>query len=698
MTRPDAPDPGAPLGNTFYGPANFTTGSGSVMNVAYHEESRTPLEKIADELADVVHLQWHDEALRRRLLYPVPLPSRWKLTTRKVGGHAVGATAEKGWARFAPLPGMEAVTAKDLHRGGELDALHRVYGGMASGRLWLIGHAAAGKTSTAILLLLDALTYRRQAAGHRSLVPVPVLLTVKSWDQSQDAETWVVDRLAKSYTLFRGRTGRERVRSLLHNGHLSLFLDGLDEVDRRLRPRMLEELDRLPCRLLLLSRARETVTTSRKSRLVGAAYLELRSVAGADAAAYLREALGRPLPPAWEKLSRALVADGDKGPLAGAFGNPLTLTMLRDVYGEEGPVDELLDTARFPTPRAVTDHLLGHVVAAAYTPGPHHRHPRWSPETAERALRYFARQCARQGTTDFAWWHVPAWTESRARVVVVGVLSGLLEAGLAVALGVVHGRPVASVSWVVFMAVAVGLASALAHRAASASTSLPSAGWRDVFTPVGAGVGLLLGGLNGAVTALYDPAIAPWRHQTGMWSVAFGAMLALGRGGDLVQGTVLGIGLRDADVKARREAVPATTRTRSVTPREVWRHHSRLRMFLALAVSVAALGFIGSLPVRESAFDVFAYTLLGCAFPALLAGLVRNLAVCTVFGAIQLAVTERTPPRLLAFLEDARAQNLLRAQGPVYEFRHDWLLERLARDGDESGPRPPGPAPTGARA
>ncbi|MYR55010.1 hypothetical protein GTY54_01690 [Streptomyces sp. SID625] len=64
---------------------------------------------------------------------------------------------------------------------------------------------------------------------------------------------------------------------------------------------------------------------------------------------------------------------------------------------------------------------------------------------------------------------------------------------------------------------------------------------------------------------------------------------------------------------------------------------------------------------------------------ALLAGPASNLAVATALTAVQLAFRERTPVRLMAFLEDAHQRNLLRVTGPVYQFRHARLQERLTQ-------------------
>ncbi|MFF8950681.1 hypothetical protein ACF09I_18095 [Streptomyces sp. NPDC014940] len=62
-----------------------------------------------------------------------------------------------------------------------------------------------------------------------------------------------------------------------------------------------------------------------------------------------------------------------------------------------------------------------------------------------------------------------------------------------------------------------------------------------------------------------------------------------------------------------------------------------------------------------------------------MAGPLCNTAVATAATALQLCAREGTPVCLMAFLEDARRRNLLRATGPVYQFRHARLQERLAR-------------------
>ncbi|MFE7113596.1 hypothetical protein ACFU98_46225 [Streptomyces sp. NPDC057575] len=69
----------------------------------------------------------------------------------------------------------------------------------------------------------------------------------------------------------------------------------------------------------------------------------------------------------------------------------------------------------------------------------------------------------------------------------------------------------------------------------------------------------------------------------------------------------------------------------------------------------------------------------------LFAGPVGNLGVAAALSAVQLSISEGTPVRLMSFLEDARRRNVLRAAGPAYQFRHDWLRESLTSSARSEG-------------
>jgi predicted lipid-binding transport protein (Tim44 family) len=72
----------------------------------------------------------------------------------------------------------------------------------------------------------------------------------------------------------------------------------------------------------------------------------------------------------------------------------------------------------------------------------------------------------------------------------------------------------------------------------------------------------------------------------------------------------------------------------------------------------------------------------------LLVGLVYPQSWSSFLAFAQLAASDRTPVRLMRFLEDARSRGVLRTVGPVYQFRHARLQDRLAAREPETGEGP----------
>ncbi|WP_133169147.1 hypothetical protein [Streptomyces sp. MH60] len=655
---------------------------------------RHPLDVAADALAKAVRREWEKEARLRRLLEPAPLPVRWQVTQRRVAGRIDGAIAEDGRARFAPLPGLTAVTRDVLRRGGALPELHAVYGGLASGRLLLVGEPAVGKTSAAVLLLREALMYRAEATPDvRGDIPVPVMLTPFGWDPDQDNATdWVAGRLLREYTLFRNRGGADRARELLEEGRIALFLDGLDEVGGKQRAAMLSALEEASFRVVVVSRAR--ALTGRRQRLSGAAPLEIQPVCSEDASAYLMNPLRDPAPSGWQELNRRLLNEPGSA-VAETLTSPLAISLLRDIYadGEGRPVDELLDAERFPSTRSLQDHLLDQLVRAAYIPRPRRPRPRFSPETAERTLRYLATQVTQTQTDrELRWWHIPTWTDRRPRMIFIGAVTGLLYG--AVGLFTLWGT--AGPVWACLLgplcALGGGFLAAHHHSELSDQQPLPSAGWRDIFPPGAVALGIFIWLLSGTTSWLVfqlpgnDPFPA-WLAYLAALPLGFGTTMVSSRGYKLVAGTILGTGSGPQyDELRNRLSQRPVTETRAVSPRDVWRHHIGLRLVLGLLTGVAVAVFSGSLVAHE--YGLSNGVLVGATaglWACLFAGPVGNLGVAAVLSAIQLSISEGTPVRLMSFLEDARRRNLLRVAGPAYQFRHDWLRESLTGSARSKG-------------
>ncbi|MBK3575159.1 hypothetical protein JHN63_15330 [Streptomyces sp. MBT65] len=675
-------------GNTFNGPVALQTGPGSVQHNYYQAMASSPLDAEADELARAVHVQWQEEAALRRLLEPAPLPLRWRLTERKMAGRVAAATGQGTRRRFAPLPGLPPVTGESLRAGGALDQLYEVYGGLASGRLQLVGNPAAGKTSAGVLLLLDALEHRRTAApADRAHIPVPVMLPLDGWDPAREGPVeWVVDRLSREYTLFAGRGGRVRARKLVEAGRVAPFLDSYDEVHgSKLRGAMASALELAPFRLVLISRSREASASAHRARLGGAATVEIQPVCPEDAAAYLLNTLSSSPSPAWRALTERLLHDPGSV-VAETLTDPLAITLVRDGYADDGPVDELL---ALPTPEALRDHLLDRAVAIAYARRDGHPHPDWSPETAERTLRYIARHLTGQKSRNLCWWHLPGWTRPHPRRLAMQALVTLVG-GVPLAL-LVWMATHSVYAWLIGLpsAYLLGMTAGLRFTDLNDPQPLPSAGWRDIFSTgaIVSGVVEWLGlGTLASVTVPFlpgDRTLPVWLCFLTTLPLGFTGVLVTGRGHGIVAGAPFlsaGAGPWYDPVREHYNRPPEAD-TRSIGPHDVWRHHLGLRLVLGLLTGLAVALMIAPLAAWWLGPKTAVVAAVGAALPTvLMAGLTSNLAVATVFTAAQLRIEEGTPLRLIHFLEDARRRNLLRASGTVYQFRHARLQQHLARD------------------
>jgi hypothetical protein len=386
----------------------------------------SPLERAADHLAEQLRRQW------KRASRTTPIPLQWRWSPRPVTGPIAEAVSGSGGRRFAPLPGMAAVTAEQLNSGTLTDLLG-VYGGLGSGRLIVLGEPGAGKSGVGITLLRDALAHRAMlTAGDRDRVPVPVLVTPQGWDPTTESfAEWLAASLARNYALLRApEYGGDAAMRLIEGGHLAVILDGLDEMPEALRPVALHALnEQTTFRLVVLTRTQELKDAVSGGHLQGAAALELLPIDPRQAARYLASGLIDPPPTPWQHMIDHL-REHPESVLARALTTPLMLTLVRDTYGPGEAVDELLDGRRFPTREAVENHLLDRVLTAAYTP---HLSRASLPYTVGQARRWLGQLACRmneEGTRDLAWWRIPRWVPAWPRAVATVVLVGLVSAFL----------------------------------------------------------------------------------------------------------------------------------------------------------------------------------------------------------------------------------------------------------------------------
>lgn len=624
-----------------------------------------PLGELADALAGAVMEQWSRAALERQLVQPEPIPVRWMGSSRPLAGPVPAAVGSR---QFPPLPGLSRVTPGRL-RSGQLQDLYAVYGGLGSGRVVLVGGAGSGKSGAAILLVLDALRHRAQLpAGDRQLVPVPVLLTVHGWDPGTErVGPWLAARLQQTYPLFAGKRGLEDAAELVRAAKVAVILDGFDEISEDLRPAALRALsDQADFRVVVLSRGEEMAAAAGQEFLHGAIALELRDVDPAIAADYLARVQRDPPPAGWGELISRL-RRAPESPIARALSLPLTLTLVRDTYRRGDDVGELLDFCDAAGPAAsrqdIEDYLLDRVLPAAYAPRPGETPPRYQLQAAQLALGYVAARMSQAGTRDLAWWQIAGWAPAVPRVIATGLVFGFMF--------LLGGGPVLALIAVPVAGLAYAFGGEVTRKSPRRMAPLR---WRHLLSrsSLEKGPGFALaGGLFGGVI---------------FW-------LAVGFRSGLTVGLVAAIGTGLTGILADGLSQPAADDTSPLTPPASWRRDQAFGLVIGLVLGVSiGLGLGLALAVSHMAellgglvfgilYGIGFGLVWGLSFP-------RTWTVSLAFA--QLALRSHTPVRLLRFLDDARERNVLRTVGPVYQFRHARLQDRLAGAGAlNEPPRPP---------
>ena len=659
------------------------------------------MDHVADLLAIAVKMQW-ERAASERGLAAEPIPVTWGRPSLPLAGPAAAAVGSR---RFPVLPELALVREAQL-AAGQLDDLHAVYGGLRSGRLVIAGPPGAGKSSAAVLLVLAALKHRdRVSAEDRAKVPVPVLFTAQDWDpRRQHLEGWLVRRLQQSYPLFAGWSGAEKAQGLIGAGKIAVILDGLDEIAAELRSVALQALNQAGFRVVLLSRTAEMASAaSQHGVLHGAAAVELRVIDPATASGYLDRVQLDPPPRGWQDLIDRIRAS-PASPLAEALNNPLTLTLIRDTYQSGDDARELLDHCDTIQQRVsgaqateqITDHLLDRVLPAAYAPQPGRPSQRYDLQTAQSALAKIAARMNQDGTRDLQWWRIPRWLPAAPRIAAgglaacfaVGLVSGLvswsmyrrsngldlrLEPGLLSEVMHIQGVGIQVGLATGFLA---GVVAGVAARGATGQPALIGRIGRPRLRQVFTTRNLRLGGVSrrlpsGLVFAILF--VLLFFSTSSFWTADLAWVLEGWTRARVAVGLVAGSagGLADAFVDPDSTSSPS--------PAISWRNDQRHSMTIGLMVGLAIglmVGLVSALAIGLSN-GLKIGILAGLAF-APIAGIGISHAWPAALATAQLARRWHTPLHLMNFLEDARERNVLRTVGPLYQFRHARLQDRLA--------------------
>ncbi|MFJ2915698.1 hypothetical protein ACIO8F_41530 [Streptomyces sp. NPDC087228] len=401
-------------------------------------------------------------------------------------------------------------------------------------------------------------------------------------------------------------------------------------------------------------------------------------------------------------------------PMAAALSTPLALALTRTVYSScDRDPNELLD---FDSSHAVEDHLLDHIITAAYAPAPGSSGQRntdeWqrSAKQAEVYLTYLATYLHRYRERDLVWWLMSWRLSSRFTGFALGIAVGLLAAftmiggmsltgtefygsdGPAVVMMIGFGSAILTmIVWYAVPGESPGSLSLRRHGSLGRLGKGFATGLRltaILIVPVGA-AGTVVLVFSGKWT---EPDLAGYFMPV---VAACGAALAIS----------LALAVHawlDAPSDHSKKASPPgllhQDRTSSLA--------GALAAGAVLGASAAPLTILG----WSAAFIVFSGLTYGPAAPSAAgfiterfhsnaayssetAGVISTLLPAAVFALLvlltrawprflllrlTLATRGKLPWNLIRFLSDARDRQLLRQSAGAYQFRHIRLQERLA--------------------
>lgn len=267
-----------------------------------------------------------------------------------------------------PAPAHDAEGARPQ---GHLHDVVGYYQDLRPGRMVITGAPGAGKTVLALELMLGLLGKRKADE------PVPVRLSLASWEDDLPLADWIAQHLTEAY-----RLPAVAASALVRARRVLPVLDGLDEMDADPAPgydsraghaiRKLNAYQRgLEKAELILTCRRQTYQALEALRVWAqdAARVEIRSVDGPMARQFFTrrvDDLTR-----WQEVLESF-GRSPHGPLATGLSTPWRLTLAVTVYEQRDPrtgyylrdprtlLGSTLDTAD-----AVGAHLLGSFIPAA---------------------------------------------------------------------------------------------------------------------------------------------------------------------------------------------------------------------------------------------------------------------------------------------------------------------------------------------
>ncbi|MEV5250724.1 NACHT domain-containing protein [Streptomyces werraensis] len=381
--------------------------------------TRRTLDRAAEALAESLAVRYEEDERLRRLNDPYPLDVAWTTLTPH---------------------------AEERAEEGRPPDIADYYTATPARRLVVLGGAGAGK-SVLVLRLAHALLHRRARGSDE---PVPVIVSVASWDPDQGLLLWMAEQLADAHpeacTLVPEVPPVEVAFHLLLTGRVLPVLDGFDELPEHRRAAALRQIGetmrgRRP--FVLASREPEYRRHVPDQLAFERTEIRLSPLGDATVRAYLSPG---PAPTRWTPVldritDRSPAVPPEVRRLRQVLSVPLMVGLARVAYarGDADP-SELLEPDAFRSRADIESHLYDAFLDAVYSSSydiqaAHGGRP---PEQARAWIGFLASRMKAANEQDFAWWRLD---RAVPRFVSALVLVPALVAGCVSVAGLGFGLP-----------------------------------------------------------------------------------------------------------------------------------------------------------------------------------------------------------------------------------------------------------------